>query len=185
MNLMEIIIIGIFAAILMFGVNTCNNSMVDAEMNKVDSSAYSLYKQNNTESWSQNIVGGDAMKKTVFLTYYQIAKENDCSVYEAVRGTRSRFAGQFKQKFKSLSNFINLPTVTNAFMSKTLDGKDAIVVSYTYRDCDNEHCWNNTDQVIIPEIEREEIEIEFENEPVVNEPVSVEVNMQFGEVNVN
>ena len=93
------IIFGALALFLCFCIGTCNNSIADKELAKISSTAKSDYMEYNSETWVNGIVGGNATKKTVYATYLGIAKENNITVYEAVKNTRSKFAGQFKNKF--------------------------------------------------------------------------------------
>lgn len=92
------------------------------------------------------------MKKTVYATCLGIAKENGVSVYEAVKNTRSKFAGQFKNKFRSVNAMISLPNVRNVTRTD-IDGKPAVIVYYTWQNC-NKDCRGYTkhDEVTIPEI---------------------------------
>lgn len=143
-----LIFLGLFVA---FCVGTCNNSLADGELAKVSSNAKTEYQEYNSESWFNGIVGGDARKKTVYATYLGIAKENKISVYEAVKNTRSKFAGQFKNKFRSLNAMISLPNVRNVTRTE-INGKPAVIVHYTWEDCNNDHCYTEHDEVTIPEI---------------------------------
>lgn len=143
-----LIFLGLFVA---FCVGTCNNSLADSELAKVSSNAKTEYQEYNSESWINGIVGGDARKKTVYATYLGIAKENKISVYEAVKNTRSKFAGQFKNKFRSLNAMISLPNVRNVTRTE-INGKPAVIVHYTWEDCNNDHCYTEHDEVTIPEI---------------------------------
>ena len=143
-----LIFLGLFVA---FCVGTCNNSLADGELAKVSSNAKTEYQEYNSESWINGIVGGDARKKTVYATYLGIAKENKISVYEAVKNTRSKFAGQFKNKFRSLNAMISLPNVRNVTRTE-INGKPAVIVHYTWEDCNNDHCYTEHDEVTIPEI---------------------------------
>ncbi len=146
-------IIGIVVAIIVcFGFVMCTNSMADAELKKVSPSAKSDYQSYNTESWSQSVLGGDARKKSVYSTYLGIAKDNNITVYEAVKFSRSKFAGQFKNKFRSFSTFLSLPDVRNVTRTE-INGKPAVIVHYTWRQCDSDdHCYTEHDEVTIPEI---------------------------------
>ena len=143
-----LIFLGLFVA---FCVGTCNNSLADSELAKVSSNAKTEYQEYNSESWFNGIVGGDARKKTVYATYLGIAKENKISVYEAVKNTRSKFAGQFKNKFRSLNAMISLPNVRNVTRTD-INGKPAVIVHYTWENCNNDHCYTEHDEVTIPEI---------------------------------
>jgi len=143
-----LIFLGLFVA---FCAGTCNNSLADSELAKVSSNAKTEYQEYNSESWINGIVGGDARKKTVYATYLGIAKENKISVYEAVKNTRSKFAGQFKNKFRSLNAMISLPNVRNITRTE-INGKPAVIVHYTWEDCNNDHCYTEHDEVTIPEI---------------------------------
>ena len=143
-----LIFLGLFVA---FCAGTCNNSLADSELAKVSSNAKTEYQEYNSESWINGIVGGDARKKTVYATYLGIAKENKISVYEAVKNTRSKFAGQFKNKFRSLNAMISLPNVRNVTRTE-INGKPAVIVHYTWEDCNNDHCYTEHDEVTIPEI---------------------------------
>ena len=143
-----LIFLGLFVA---FCAGTCNNSLADSELAKVSSNAKTEYQEYNSESWFNGIVGGDARKKTVYATYLGIAKENKISVYEAVKNTRSKFAGQFKNKFRSLNAMISLPNVRNVTRTD-INGKPAVIVHYTWENCNNDHCYTEHDEVTIPEI---------------------------------
>lgn len=143
-----LIFLGLFVA---FCAGTCNNSLADSELAKVSSNAKTEYQEYNSESWLNGIVGGDARKKTVYATYLGIAKENKISVYEAVKNTRSKFAGQFKNKFRSLNAMISLPNLRNVTRTD-INGKPAVIVHYTWEDCNNDHCYTEHDEVTIPEI---------------------------------
>jgi hypothetical protein len=143
-----LIFLGLFIA---FCVGTCNNSLADGELAKVSTTAKTEYQEYNSESWFNGIVGGDARKKTVYATYLGIAKENKISVYEAVKNTRSKFAGQFKNKFRSLNAMISLPNVRNVTRTE-INGKPAVIVHYTWENCNNDHCYTEHDEVTIPEI---------------------------------
>lgn len=143
-----LIFLGLFVA---FCAGTCNNSLADGELAKVSSNAKTEYQEYNSESWLNGIVGGDARKKTVYATYLGIAKENKISVYEAVKNTRSKFAGQFKNKFRSLNAMISLPNVRNVTRTE-INGKPAVIVHYTWENCSNDHCYTEHDEVTIPEI---------------------------------
>ena len=146
------IIFGILALFLCFCVGTCNNSLANSELAKVSSTAKTEYQEYNSESWLNGIVGGDARKKTVYATYLGIAKENNISVYEAVKNTRSKFAGQFKNKFRSLNALISLPNVRNVTRTD-INGKPAVIVHYTWQNCDSDnYCYTEHDEVTIPEI---------------------------------
>lgn len=151
-NLGTYIIFGVLALFLCFCVGTCNNSLADKELAKVSSTAKSDYEEYNSETWVNSIVGGNATKKTVYATYLGIAKENNISVYEAVKNTRSKFAGQFKNKFRSLNTLISLPNVRNVTRTD-INGKQAVIVHYTWQNCDSDnHCYTEHDEVTIPEI---------------------------------
>lgn len=152
---------------------TCQNSLVDKDLNKISASAKSDYLEHNTESWGDKIVGGDHMKKAVYATYLGIAKENNTTVYDAVRQTRGKFAGQFKASFRSLGTLLSLPNVRNAYRSEDM-GKPVVVIHYTWQSCsgsgENHHCWTEHDEVIVPEIVRPETNhsetyMEYESEP--------------------
>jgi hypothetical protein len=143
-----LIFLGLFIA---FCVGTCNNSLADGELAKVSTTGKTEYQEYNSESWFNGIVGGDARKKTVYATYLGIAKENKISVYEAVKNTRSKFAGQFKNKFRSLNAMISLPNVRNVTRTE-INGKPAVIVHYTWENCNNDHCYTEHDEVTIPEI---------------------------------
>ena len=136
------IIFGFFILFLCFCVGTCNNLLADKELAKVSSTAKSDYQEYNSETWVNNIVGGNATKKTVYATYLGIAKENN----------RSKFAGQFKNKFRSLNALISLPNVRNVTRTD-INGKPAVIVHYTWQNCDSDnHCHTEHDEVTIPEI---------------------------------
>lgn len=141
----------VFAVILCLGIATCNNSLADADLQKASPHAKTDYKEYNTESWSQSIVGGDSRKKSVYATYLALAKENNITVYEAVKLSRSKFAGQFKNKFRSFSTFMSLPNVRNVTRT-SIGGKPAVIVHYTWRSCNGDHCHTNHDEVTIPEV---------------------------------
>ena len=162
----------------------CQNSLVDKDLAKVSPSAKSDYLAHNTESWGDKFVGGDHMKKAVFATYQGIAKENNISVYQAVKQTRGKFAGQFKAQFRSMGAFLSLPNVRNAYHSEQ-DGKLVVIVHYTWQSCsgsgDNHHCWTEHDEVIIPELiqpEPENDKWESENEPE-SEPEEGNVGIDY------
>lgn len=153
----------------------CQNSLADKELNKVSNTAKAEYLEHNTESWSNKFVGGNSMKKAVYATYQGIAKENNISVYEAVKQTRGKFAGQFKTHFRSLSSFLSLPNIRNAYRSDEM-GKQVVIVHFTWQECsgsgDDHHCWTEHDEVIIPEIvqprqqyQEERYESNYEDEP--------------------
>lgn len=151
-NLVTYIIFGLFALFACFCVGTCNNSLADKELAKLSSTAKSDYKEYNSESWGNAIVGGNVRKKTVYATYLGIAKENNISVYEAVKNTRRKFAGQFKNKFRSLNTLISLPSVRNVTRTD-INGKPAVIVHYTWQNCGSDnHCYTEHDEVTIPEI---------------------------------
>lgn len=145
----------IVVLILCFLFATCQNSLADKELNKVSKTAKAEYLEHNTESWGNKIVGGNSMKKAVYATYQSIAKENNISVYEAVKQTRGKFAGQFKTHFRSLSSFLSLPNIRNAYRSDDM-GKQVVIVHFTWTECsgsgDSHHCWTEHDEVVIPEI---------------------------------
>lgn len=145
------IIFCVFAVLICFGIATCNNTVADKELKKVSKTAQTDYKSYNSESWGQGLVGGDARKKAVYATYLGIAKDNNITVYEAVKSSRSKFAGQFKNKFRSLCAFLSLPDVRNVTRTD-INGKPAVVVHYTWRECEDEHCYTEHDEVTIPEI---------------------------------
>lgn len=146
------IIFGFILLFFCFFVGTCNNSLADKELAKVSSTAKSDYQEYNSETWLNSIVGGNARKKTVYATYLGIAKENGVSVYESVKNTRSKFAGQFKNKFRSLNAMISLPNVRNVTRTD-IDGKPAVIVHYTWQNCNKDgSCYTEHDEVTIPEI---------------------------------
>ena len=146
------IIFGFILLFLCFCVGTCNNSLADKELAKVSSTAKSDYQEYNSETWLNSIVGGNARKKTVYATYLGIAKENGVSIYEAVKNTRSKFAGQFKNKFRSLNAMVSLPNVRNVTRTD-IDGKPAVIVHYTWQNCNKDgSCYTEHDEVTIPEI---------------------------------
>ena len=170
------IILLAFALLIVFGVMTCNNSIADADLKKISSNAKEEYKSYNSESWSDRIVGGDPRKKAVYATYTLIAKENHTTVYDAVRNTRGKFAGQFKATFRSFSTFINLPSIRNVTRTDIM-GKPAVVVHYTWENCNDDHCYTEHDEVTIPEINIPEPEYDdfYESEPNVSvETVEIE-----------
>ena len=151
-NLGTYIIFSFILLIFCFCVGTCNNSLADKELAKVSSTAKSDYQEYNSETWLNSIVGGNARKKTVYATYLGIAKENGVSVYEAVKNTRSKFAGQFKNKFRSLNAMISLPNVRNVTRTD-INGKHAVIVHYTWKNCNKDgSCYTEHDEVTIPEI---------------------------------
>ena len=147
------IIFGFILLFFYYCVETCNNSLANKELAKVSSTAKSDYQEYNSETWLNSIFGGDARKKTVYATYLGIAKENGVSVYEAVKNTRSKFAGQFKNKFRSLNAMISLPNVRNVTRTD-INGKPAVIVHYTWKNCnkDSRRCYTEHDEVTIPEI---------------------------------
>lgn len=151
-NLRTYIIFGFILLFFCFFVGTCNNSLADKELAKVSSTAKSDYQEYNSETWLNSIVGGNARKKTVYATYLGIAKENGVSVYESVKNTRSKFAGQFKNKFRSLNAMISLPNVRNVTRTD-IDGKPVVIVHYTWQNCNKDgSCYTEHDEVTIPEI---------------------------------
>lgn len=164
-NLATIIIFAIVAVFLCFMFATCQNSLADKELDKVSKTAKSSYLEHNTESWSEKLVGGNSMKKAVYATYQGIAKENNISVYEAVKQTRGKFAGQFKTHFRSLSSFLSLPTIRNAYRSDDM-GKQVVIVHFTWQNCsgsgDDYHCWTEHDEVVIPEIVQRRVYDEYD-----------------------
>ena len=134
----------------------CENALADADLKKVSPTAKADYQEYNTESWfERKIAGGNRMKKAVYATYSAIAKENGITVYEAVKDSRSRFAGQFKNKFRSLSSFLSLPNVQNAYRTESF-GTPAVIVHFTWESCsgsgDDRSCHTEHDEVTIPEI---------------------------------
>lgn len=163
----ELLIFIIIAFILTFGISTCKNTLADNDLKKVSATAKNEYKEFNSESWMDGIVGGNSMKKQLYATYTTIAKENHISVYDAVRNSRSKFLGQFKNHFRSLGSFFNLPKVRNVYRSD-FDGKMVVIVHYTWENCsgsgDDYHCYTEHDEVTIPEINQPKYEIEDENE---------------------
>lgn len=146
------IIFGFILLFFCFFVGTCNNSLADKELAKVSSTAKSDYQEYNSETWLNSIVGGNARKKAVYATYLGIAKENGVSVYESVKNIRSKFAGQFKNKFRSLNAMISLPNVRNVTRTD-IDGKPVVIVHYTWQNCNKDgSCYTEHDEVTIPEI---------------------------------
>jgi hypothetical protein len=149
------IIFCIVAVVVCFLFAMCQNSLVDKDLNKVSATAKSEYLEHNTESCGNKLVGGNSMKKAVYATYQGIAKENNISVYEAVKQTRGKFAGQFKTHFRSLGSFLALPNIRNAYRSDDM-GKQVVIVHFTWQECsgsgDNHHCWTEHDEVVIPEL---------------------------------
>lgn len=146
------IIFGFILLFFCFFVGTCNNSLADKELAKVSSTAKSDYQEYNSETWLNSIVGGNARKKTVYATYLGIAKENGVSVYESVKNIRSKFAGQFKNKFRSLNAMVSLPNVRNVTRTD-IDGKPVVIVHYTWQNCNKDgSCYTEHDEVTIPEI---------------------------------
>lgn len=147
----------IVCIIILFGCflfATCQNSLVDSDLKKVDSNAKNEYLQHNTESWTDKIVGGNSMKKAVYATYTAIAKENNITVLDAIRQSRGKFAGQLKNKFKSFGSFLSLPNVRNAYHSEDM-GKTVVIVHFTWTECsggEHNNCWTEHDEVTIPEI---------------------------------
>ena len=164
---------------------TCTNSCVDSDLNKISPEAKAEYLTHNTESWTDKLVGGNSMKKAVYATYTAIAKENNISVYDAIKESRGKFAGQFKNKFKTMGSFLALPNIRNAYKTED-DGIVCVVVHFTWQSCsgsgENHHCWTEHDEVIIPEImqpkkyeyqEPEEESYEYE-EPPLQKGVGIE-----------
>ena len=165
------------ALLLCFVFATCQNSLVDSDLNKVSPNAKTEYLEHNTESWGNKLVGGNSMKKAVYATYQGIAKENGITVYEAVKQTRGKFAGQFKTHFRSLGSFLALPNIRNAYRSDDM-GKQVVIVHFTWQECsgsgDNHHCWTEHDEVVIPEINQRSYQ-----EPEYDEPVDGNVGIDY------
>ena len=165
------------ALLLCFVFATCQNSLVDSDLNKVSPNAKTEYLEHNTESWGNKLVGGNSMKKAVYATYQGIAKENGITVYEAVKQTRGKFAGQFKTHFRSLGSFLALPNIRNAYRSDDM-GKQVVIVHFTWQECsgsgDNHHCWTEHDEVVIPEINQRPYQ-----EPEYDEPVDGNVGIDY------
>ena len=162
------IIFYIFAALVIvvcaIGIARCENALADADLKKVSPTAKADYKQYNTESWfEEKISGGNRMKKAVYATYTAIAKENGITVYDAVKQSRSKFAGQVRNKFRSFSSFLSLPNVRNAFRTDNF-GTPAVVVHFTWEECsgsgDDYHCHTEHDEVTIPEVNIPEQEVD-------------------------
>lgn len=154
----------IVVAVLAFGISQCENSLADADLKKVSPTAKADYKAYNTETWfEQKVKGGNRMKKAVYATYTAIAKENGITVYDAVVGSRSRFAGQFRNSFRSFSNFLSLPDVRNVHRTESF-GNPAVIVHFTWQECsgsgDNYHCYTEHDEVTIPEVNLPEQEFD-------------------------
>lgn len=153
----KIIILFIALAVFVTAFEKCTNSVLDKEMNNISETAKQEYQNFNTEDWSDKVLGGNTMKKSVYVTYSSIAKENNISVFEAVQKSRGEFAGQLKAKFKTFSSFLALPTVRNATKS-TYNNRNVVIVHYTYRKCETdednkEYCYTEHDEVTIPENE--------------------------------
>lgn len=133
----------------------CSNSCIDEDMKKISLTTKEEYLAHNTESWGNKLVGGDRMKKSIYATYTAIAKENNTSVYEAIKDARGRFAGQFKNKFRTFGSFTSLPNIRNAYRMED-NGEICVIVHFTWQECsgsgENHHCWTEHDEVIIPEI---------------------------------
>ena len=167
---------------------TCSNSCVDEDLKKVSPNAKADYLSHNTESWSDKLVGGNRMKKAVYATYQGIAKENGISVYDAIKNARGKFAGQFKNKFRSFGAFSSLPDVRNAYRIED-NGKICVVVHFTWTNCDSDnHCWTEHDEVIIPEIVQPkkyeyEPEDEYENQ-YVEPPMQKGVGIEYEGVDI-
>lgn len=158
------IFIAAFVVVIALGITRCENALVDSDLNKISPTAKADYKQYNTESWwDEKVTGGNRMKKAVYATYTAIAKENGITVYEAVKQSRSRFAGQFRNKFRSFGSFLSLPNVRNAFHTESF-GTPAVIIHFTWEECsgsgDDYHCHTEHDEVTIPEVNLPEQEID-------------------------
>ena len=149
-----------------FVITRCENALADADLQKVSPTAKSDYLEYNTETWfEQKVKGGNRMKKAVYATYTAIAKENGITVYDAVRESRGRFAGQFRNKFRTLSSFLSLPDVRNAYRTESF-GTPAVIVHFTWEECsgsgDDLDCHTEHDEVTIPEVNIPEQEVEHD-----------------------
>ncbi len=147
-------------------ITRCENALADADLQKVSPTAKSDYQSYNTETWfEQKVKGGNRMKKAVYATYTAIAKENGITVYDAVRESRGRFAGQFRNKFRTLSSFLSLPDVRNAYRTESF-GTPAVIVHFTWEECsgsgESRHCHTEHDEVTIPEVNIPEQEVEYD-----------------------
>lgn len=64
-------------------------------------------------------------------------------------------AGQFRNSFRSFSNFLSLPNVRNVHRTESF-GTPAVIVHFTWQECsgsgDNYHCYTEHDEVTIPEV---------------------------------
>lgn len=145
-----------------FFLTRCENALADADLDKVSPTAKADYQEYNTESWfERKFAGGNRMKKALYATYSAIAKENGITVYEAVKDSRARFAGQFRNKFRSLSSFLSLPNVQNAYRTESF-GTPAVIVHFTWESCsgsgNDRSCHTEHDEVTIPEINVKEPE---------------------------
>jgi len=152
------------AALVLFGITRCENALADADLKKVSPTAKADYQAYNTETWfEQKVKGGNRMKKAVYATYTAIAKENGITVYDAVRESRARFAGQFRNSFRSFSNFLSLPEVRNAYRTESF-GTPAVVVHFIWEECsgsgEDRHCYKEHDEVTIPEVNLPEKEVD-------------------------
>jgi hypothetical protein len=160
------IVIMAVVALVLLGITRCENALADADLQKVSPTAKSDYQAYNTETWfEQKVKGGNRMKKAVYATYTSIAKENGITVYDAVRESRGRFAGQFRNKFRTLSSFLSLPDVRNAYRTESF-GTPAVIVHFTWEECsgsgDDRHCHTEHDEVTIPEVNIPEREVEYD-----------------------
>lgn len=160
------IVIMAVVALVLLGITRCENALADADLQKVSPTAKSDYQAYNTETWfEQKVKGGNRMKKAVYATYTAIAKENGITVYDAVRESRGRFAGQFRNKFRTLSSFLSLPDVRNAYRTESF-GTPAVIVHFTWEECsgsgDDRHCHTEHDEVTIPEVNIPEREVDYD-----------------------
>jgi hypothetical protein len=160
---LDIILLILVAGAAIF-VSQCKNALADADLAKVSPTAKADYQAYNTETWTERkILGGNTMKKAVFATYTAIAKENGITVYDAVRDTRAKFAGQFRSKFRSISSFLSLPTIRNAHRTDNF-GVPAVIVHFTWQKCsgsgDDYHCYTEHDEVTIPEVNLPDREVD-------------------------
>lgn len=151
-----------------FVITRCENALADADLKKVSPTAKSDYLEYNTETWfEQKVKGGNRMKKAVYATYTSIAKENGITVYDAVKGSRAKFAGQFRNSFRSFSNFLSLPNVQNVYRTESF-GTPAVIVHFTWEECsgsgDDRHCHTEHDEVTIPEVNLPEQEVEHDGQ---------------------
>lgn len=173
-----------------FMIATCENSLVDADLKKISPEAKNEYLAYNTENWGDKIVGGNSMKKAVYATYTAIAKENNISVLNAIKLSRSKFAGQFKNKFKSFGSFFSLPNVRNAYHSDDM-GKQVVIVHFTWTSCsgsgENHHCWTEHDEVVIPEIVQPKYEYEYQEQENIQEEIPMErgVGIEYEGVDIS